>query len=105
MFNLMFARLFLGEASLSCEDGRQIVTWNAGSILERRAYIEDGVCVRAELLDVNGEWREEGAGHLVEDLNQCLTLFDSMGMDIADVAGQGLGALADAPVASFSLAG
>ena len=46
-----------------------------------------------------------GAGHLVEDLNQCLALFDSMGMDIADVAGQGLGALANAPVASFSLAG
>ena len=105
MFNLMFARLFLGEASLSCEDGRQIVTWNAGSILERRAYIEDGVCVKAEILDVNGEWTENGADHLVEDLNQCLALFDSMGMDIADVADRGLGELANAPVAAFSLAG
>ena len=103
MFNLMFARLFLGDAIL--EDGGNTVVWNAGTILERRAYIEDGVCVRAELLDVNGEWREEGAGHLVEDLNQCLALFESLGMDIADVAGRGLGELADVPVASFSLAG
>ena len=105
MFNLMFARLFLGEASLSRENGAAVVTWNEGSILERRAFIEDGICIKAELLDVNGEWTEKGAGHLVEDLNQCLALFDSLGMDIADVAGQGLGALADAPVASFSLAG
>ena len=105
MFNLMFARLFLGEASLSCEDGAAVVTWNEGSILERRAFIEDGICIKAELLDVNGEWTEKGAGHLVEDLNQCLALFDSMGMDIEDVAGRGLGELANAPVAAFSLAG
>ena len=104
MFNLMFARLFLGEASLSSENGAAVVTWNEGSILERRAFIEDGICIKAELLDVNGEWTEKGAGHLVEDLNQCLVLLESLGMGIEEIVGKGLGSLADAPVASFSLA-
>jgi len=103
MFSLPLATLFLAEASVSSdESGRRTVVWNGGTILERRAFIENGTCTGAEILGVNGEWREDESGQLADTLNESLRILGTLGMEVEDVAGKGLGNLADAPIVSIS---